>query len=110
MMTDILKQIQTKFDGNFASKATFDWVYKYVRDHEIVQKTNSKMILSLYPDCLSEKMREDDPRKNYLDKEKMNKLAQYGFPIGYRPIRSKKRPPNELIPNCFSAGDEKTYM
>ena len=43
------------------------------------------MILTLYPDCTSDKMSSDDPRKNYLDKDKIRSLAQYGFPIGYNP-------------------------
>jgi len=68
------------------------------------------MILSLYPDCQSEKMREEDPRKNYIDKEKHKSLAQYGFPLGFKPKYCRKRPPNELLPNCFIAGEEKTYM
>jgi len=68
------------------------------------------MILNLYPDCLSDKMPDSDPRKNYIDKEKHKSLAQYGFPLGFKPKYCRKRPPNELVPNCFIAGEEKTYM
>ena len=75
MVIEIVKEVETKFKGDYSSEETFNWVNKFIRNHNIVIKSNNKMILSLYPDCLSDKMREDDPRKNYLDKEKMNKLA-----------------------------------
>lgn len=110
LVIDVLKAVENECDGDFTSAKTFTHVERMIKGHPSVMKTSSDMILSLYPDCKSSKMPDDDPRKNYLDKDKIRQLAQYGFPVGFKPIRSSRRPKNELIPNIFCAGQEKTCM
>ncbi len=75
MVFHMLKHVLENFDGDFSSEACFNWVREYILKHPTTMKCSSQMILSLYPDCQSDKMREEDPRKNYIDKEKHKSLA-----------------------------------
>lgn len=44
------------------------------------------MILNLYPDCINEgKMKDSDPRKNFIDIHKINMFPKYAFPLGFEP-------------------------
>jgi hypothetical protein len=72
LMIEIIKEIETKFNGDYNSDEAFYMVQKMLDREEYLVTQKKDCILNLYPDCLSNKMSNSDPRKNYLDKHKIN--------------------------------------
>ena len=85
IVSKLLKDIVNKFHGNFNDEETFKHVQNQLQKEEVVAKLHKDMIINLYPDCLSNKMSDSDPRKGFLDKTKIKEFPKYAFPLGYHP-------------------------
>jgi|TARA_B110001450_G_scaffold44296_1_gene40849 hypothetical protein len=85
IVSKLLNDIVNKFKGNFKDEETFKFVQDELMKQEVVAKLDKEMIINLYPDCLSKKMSDSDPRKGFLDKNKIREFPKYAFPLGYHP-------------------------
>ncbi len=68
------------------------------------------MIINLYPDCLSNQMSDNDPRKGFLDKNKIREFPKYAFPLGFHPKFEVNRPHHELLPMVFRSGNDNSFL
>lgn len=85
IVSKLLNDIVMKFKGNFKDEETFKYVQNELQKQEVVAKLDKDMIINLYPDCLSNKMSDSDPRKGFLDKNKIREFPKYAFPLGFHP-------------------------
>jgi hypothetical protein len=66
------------------------------------------MIHTLYPDCNSEKMSAKDPRKEFLDPQKISAFPGYAFPLGFKAkyLPENEGPTHELHPMMYNVAGE----
>lgn len=81
----LINGIKEEFKGNFKSVEAYKYVCDELGKFDVITKLKEDMILNLYPDCLSKKMSDDDPRKGFLDKNKIREFPKYAFPLGFHP-------------------------
>jgi hypothetical protein len=96
---------------DFSCPETFKLVEKIMDETKEIKGQTKDMILNLYPDCINEgKMKDSDPRKNFIDIHKINMFPKYAFPLGYEPVFSVMQPRHELVPMAFVAGGDNVYV
>jgi hypothetical protein len=68
------------------------------------------MVLNFYPDCINAgKMKNTDPRKNFIDDGKKDVFPKYAFPLGFKLKHQKEMPDHYLLPMAFTTGEDKIY-
>ena len=107
---DLVRTIDTEFQGKYDSEEAYQRVCEKLQKNEIIRRCRPDMILTMFPDCNDPKMSNNDPRKKFLEKDKVNELARYAFPQGYKPLHQVHRPRNVLLPMAFMPDDEIIYL
>lgn len=84
---DLVRSVEREFDGNFdQSDKIFEFVCEKLEKNDAVRRCRNDLILTMFPDCNDPKMPVKDPRKKFLEKDKINEVARYAFPEGYKPL------------------------
>ena len=113
---ELCKKIESYLEKNpqldFSCEEVFEKVvFPHFQQSKVIQSQTKEMILNLYPDCINEgKMKDSDPRKNFIDIHKINMFPKYAFPLGYEPVLAHQSPKIELVPMAFVAGGDNVYV